>query len=58
VVGLELQGLEIDLGVLPDLVVHEALEHQGKEAFQRAAPGGGGALMGGAFEQQIGHGGP
>ena len=56
VMGLELQRLEIDAGIFPDLVIDKALKHQGKKPLQRAARGGGRGLMRGLFEKQICHG--
>ena len=55
-VGLEIERLQIDVGVFPDLVIHKPLKHKGEQALQHAALGVGGPLMGGAFEKQIGHG--
>ncbi len=50
VLWLKRQGFHVDIGIFPDLVVDEALEHQREEALQRPAAGGGGACMGGALE--------
>ena len=54
--GLQRQRLHIDVGIFPDLIVDEALEHEGEEAFERAPFRGGGLCMSCAFEECIGHG--
>ena len=56
VVGLKVEGLQIDVRIFPDLVVHKPLKHQGEQALQDAAPSVRGPLVGGAPEKQIGHG--
>ncbi len=48
-VGLELEGGQIDVGIFPDLIIHKPLKHKGKKAFQGPAPGGGRLLVGGLF---------
>ena len=40
---------------LPRSGYRQTLKHQGEKPFQRAPAGGQGALMGGAFQEQIGH---
>lgn len=52
--GPEPERFEIDVGIFPDLVVHEPLEHQGREAFESAAPSGVRSGAGGMFERRIG----
>ena len=55
VMRLEFQRVEVDRRIFPDLVVHEALEHEREQALQRAALGGRGPLMRGALQENISH---
>jgi len=40
VMRLELQCIQVDAGIFPDLVIYKPLKHQGEKAFQDA-PGRG-----------------
>ena len=51
----QLQRLQIHAGIFPYLVIDEALKHQGEKPLHGAPAGTQGALMGGAFQEQIGH---
>jgi hypothetical protein len=55
VMGRKLKRFQIHTGIFPDLIIDKSLEHQGEKPFQRPPAGTKGALMGGAFQEQIGH---
>ncbi len=50
----QLQGRHVDLGVLPDLGIDQALEHPRDHALEDAALGGGGRLQGSVAHKGVG----
>jgi len=55
VMRLKFQCIQIDTGILPDLVIDKPLKHKGKNPLQGAAGRGCWALMGSTFQEQIDH---
>jgi hypothetical protein len=51
----ERQRIQIDAGILPDLVINKALKHKGKKPLQHTPAASGSRLMRGLFQKRVRH---